>query len=147
MYYKVIKDDKIIDVLDEVVYLKYQEKHGRMIFCDKFEAQAIFSSDRESIWHEESLYNIPVSGYDTVRLEEIDEYEYRRLKVLNCGTVEDITDEFVMSLLVNGDTGLLEKSLRRLYISQKIDKNKVIELSGIYSIAEDGRNRILKKED
>lgn len=142
MYYKVIKDDKVIDVLDEVVYLKYQEKHGRMIFCDKFEAQAIFSSDRESIWHEESLYNIPVSGYDTVRLEEIDEYEYGRLKALNCGTVEDIVDEVVRSL-ADGNSPLLYNSLRRLYSRKEIDKNTVIKLCEQYKIAEDNKMSIL----
>lgn len=127
MYYKVIKDDKIIDVLDEVVYLKYQEKHGRMIFCDKFEAQAIFSSDRENIWHEESLYNIPVSGYDTVRLEEIDEYEYRQLKAFNGKTSEEVIDDFVAMLLDN-ETSILIDSLKRLYDNKRINEAKVVEL-------------------
>lgn len=101
MFYKVIKDNKVIDVLDRLVYLKYQSKHDRMIFCDESEAQAIFSSDRSFIWHEESLYDVPVSGYDTVRLEEIDEYEYKQLKVLNGKSPEEIIDLFVMSLIEN----------------------------------------------
>lgn len=101
MYYKVLKNDKVIDILtsDEIVFLCYQEKHDRMIFCDESKAQAIFSSDRKHIWHEESLYNIPVSGYDTVKLEEIDVYEYEQLKILNMKTPEEIIDAFVMSLL------------------------------------------------
>ena len=104
MYYKVIKDDKVIDVLDRIVYLNYQEKHNRMQFCDESVAQAIFSSDRKYIWHEESLYNIPVPGYDTVRLEEIDRYEYEQLKVLNGKTAQQIIDEYTMLLL---DTGVI----------------------------------------
>lgn len=99
MYYKVIKDDKVIDVLDRIVYLNYQEKHNRMQFCDESVAQAIFSSDRKYIWHEESLYNIPVPGYDTVRLEPIDEYEYNQLKILGLKTPEEIIDAFVLSLI------------------------------------------------
>lgn len=101
MYYKVLKDGKVIDVLtsDEIVFLCYQEKHDRMIFCDESEAQAIFSSDRKHIWHEESLYNIPVSGYDTVKLCEIDKYEYDQRKILGLQTPEEIIDAFVMSLL------------------------------------------------
>lgn len=102
MFYKVIKDDKVIDVLDRLVYLKWQPKHQRMIFCNENEAQAIFSSDRTHIWHEETLYNIPVSGYDTVRIEEIDEYEYLQLKMLCYKTPEEIIDAFVMSLLADG---------------------------------------------
>lgn len=143
MFYKVIKDDKVIDVLDELVFLKYQEKHDRMLFCDENEAQAIFSSDRKTIWHEETLYNLPVSGYDTVRIEEIDEYDYKRLKALNCGTVEDIIDKAVMSIVVDGDMVMLADSLKRLYTRQEIDEKKVIELCDVYKITEDSKNHVL----
>lgn len=101
MYYKVLKDDKVIDVLkdDEVVYLRYQDKHDRMVFCDESEAQAIFSSDRKHIWHEESLYNIPKDGFDTVRLEKIDVYEYEQLKLFNCKTITELIDMYTLQLI------------------------------------------------
>lgn len=102
MYYKVIKNNKVIDVLDRLVYLKYQKKHNRMVLCDKTEAQAFFSSDRKNIWHIETLYPIPVDGYDEVVLIEIDKYEYDRLKALNMKTPESIIDEFLLSLFENG---------------------------------------------
>lgn len=102
MYYKVIKDGRVIDVLDRLVYLKYQKKHNRMIFCDENDAQAIFSSDREHIWHTEGLYNIPVKGYDTVELIEIDKYEYGQLRMLNLKTPEEIIDEYTALLLSEG---------------------------------------------
>jgi hypothetical protein len=102
MFYKVIKNDKVIDVLDRLVFLKYQKKHNRMIFCDENEAQAIYSSDGEHIWHEESLYRIPVSGYDTVRIEEIDEHEYNQLKILNMKSPEQIIDELILDLISKG---------------------------------------------
>lgn len=98
-YFKVIKDGKVIDVLDEVFYLKYQPKHNIFVLCDENNAQAILSSDKDTIWHEETLYKMPVDGYDTVRLEKIDEYEYRQLKVLNGKTPEEIIDAFVLELL------------------------------------------------
>ena len=50
MFYKVVKDGKVVDVLDRLIYLKYQEKYDRMIFCDEEEAQAIYSSDGKHIW-------------------------------------------------------------------------------------------------
>lgn len=99
MYYKVLKDDKIIDVLDCLIYLKWQPKHKIMVLCKESEAQAILSSDKNTIWHEHTLYDIPVNGYDTVCLEEIDKYEYEKLKVLNLKTPEEIIDNFVMTLL------------------------------------------------
>ena len=102
MYYKVIKDNKVIDVLDHLIYLKYQPKHKTMILCDEDEAQAILSSDKNYIWHEKTLYNIPASGYDTVELVEIDSYEYRQLKTLNLKTPEEIIDEFLLNLIESG---------------------------------------------
>lgn len=97
MYYKVIYNDKVIDALDKLVYLKYQEKHNRMVFCNESEAQAILSSDGNEIWHVEGLYDVPVAGYDTVRIEEIDKYDYKQLKALNYKTIEDVIDIAVLS--------------------------------------------------
>ena len=102
MFYKVIKNGKVIDVLDIVIYLKYQPKHKRMILCEESEAQAILSSDKNTIWHEETLYRVPVAGYDTVRLIEIDEYEYKQLKILGGKTPEEIIDAFVLNLIQEG---------------------------------------------
>ena len=101
MYYKVLKNNKVIDVLDNLTYLKWEPKHKIMVLSDENEAQAILSSDKNTIWHEETLYRIPVSGFDTVKLEEIDEYEYKQLKMLNLSTPEAIIDEFLLTLLEN----------------------------------------------
>ena len=102
MFYKVMKDDKVIDVLDHLVYMKWQDKHQIMILCTEDEAQAILSSDKDTIWHEKTLYNIPVSGFDTVELVEIDEYEYKQLKALNMKTPEEIMDAVILLLLNEG---------------------------------------------
>lgn len=99
MYYKVIKNNKVIDVLDSLIYLRWEPKHKTMILSDENQAQAILSSDKNTIWHEKSLYKVPVSGYDTVEVFEVDEYEYKQLKMLNLKTPEEIIDSFVMSLL------------------------------------------------
>ena len=102
MFYKVIKNNKVIDVLDQVIYLKYLPKRKIMVLCDENEAQALLSSDQKTIWHEKTLYRIPVSGYDTVELVEIDEYEYKQLKVLQGKTPEQIIDEYNLLLLELG---------------------------------------------
>ena len=99
MYYKVLKNNKVIDVLDRLVFVKYQKKHGIMLVCDKSEAQAIMSSDGVYAWHVAGLYHIPADGYDTVELIEIDEYEYRQLKALNMKTPEEIIDAYTLLLL------------------------------------------------
>ena len=103
MFYKVIKDNKVIDVLDNLIYLKWEPKHKIMVLSGENEAQAILSSNKETIWHERTLYNVPVSGmFDTVDVVEIDEFEYKQLKVLNMKTPESIIDEYNLLLLEMG---------------------------------------------
>ena len=104
MYYKVIKNNKVIDVLDKLIYLKLEPKHKTMILTDENDAQAILSSDKNTIWHEESLYRVPVNeqDYDTVRLIEIDKYEYEQLRALNMKSPEAIIDEYNLLLLEMG---------------------------------------------
>jgi hypothetical protein len=102
MYYKILKDNKVIDVLDRLSFVRYQPKHEIMVACASDKAQAIVSSDGEYIWHIRGLYSIPVDGYDTVELVEIDEYEYRQLKMLNLKTPEEIIDEYTLLLLEGG---------------------------------------------
>lgn len=102
MYYKVLKDNKVIDVLDRLAFVKYQKKHGIMVACAESEAQAIISSNGEYIWHVVGLYSIPVKGYDTVEVQEIDEYEYKQLKVLNYKTPQEIIDAYTLSLFEGG---------------------------------------------
>ena len=104
-YYKVIKDNRVIDVLneEEIHYLKYSKKHERMFNASGIhEAQAIFSSTHEHIWHVNYLHEIPVKGYDTVELIEIDIYEYYQLKRLNGKTPEEIADSVILSLIEGG---------------------------------------------
>jgi hypothetical protein len=73
-----------------------------MLLSDLNEGQAILSSDGNTIWHVEGLYDLPVDGYDTVEIAEIDVYEFKKLKMLNGKTVEQITDEVILSLIESG---------------------------------------------
>lgn len=103
MFYKVLKNNKVVDVLDNLIYLKWESKHKIMVLSDEDDAQAILSSDKNTIWHEKTLYNVPVSGlFDTVEIVEIDEYEYKQLKALNMKSPESIIDEYNLLLLEMG---------------------------------------------
>lgn len=119
MFYKIIKDGKVVDVSDGLSFMRWQDKFRRMIYCGIEEAQAIQSSDGETIWHEISLAQIPVAGYDTVTAVPIDEREYRSLRALHLSVPEDIIDAFVLAL-VKGDVSVLEDSLSRLIASGEI---------------------------
>ena len=104
MYYKVIKDDKVIDVLDKLVYLKWEPDIKMMVLSDEDEAQAILSSGKEDVWHERTLYRIPEEAgfYETVMIFEIDEFEYRQLKMLNGKNLNEILDEYTLLLISEG---------------------------------------------
>lgn len=49
MYYKVIKNDEVVDVLNHILYIKYQEKHSLLLLCDITEAPGYFKF-RRKIW-------------------------------------------------------------------------------------------------
>jgi hypothetical protein len=102
MYYKVLKDNKVIDVLDHLSFVKYHVENQIMIACEQFEAQAIISSDGEYIWHVDGLYRIPIDGYETVELIEINRYEYKQLKILTLQSPEEIIDAYTLWLLEEG---------------------------------------------
>lgn len=102
MYYKVIKDSKVIDVLSVLIYVKYSLTLKRIILANIDNAQGILSSDEKQVWHLRGLYDIPVEGYDTVEIAEITKEEYHQWKALNGRTPEEIIDEYTLSLIEGG---------------------------------------------
>lgn len=104
MYYKVLKNNKVIDVLDNLIYLKWEPKHKTMILTCEDDAQAILSSSKDDIWHVKGFYKVPVDEpkFETVEIFEIDSFEYRKLKALNGKTAEQIADEVILSLIESG---------------------------------------------
>ena len=101
-YYKVLKDGKVIDVLNCIRYVKYNKKHNRMFNSEVCDAEAILSSNGKYAWHINTLLEIPADGYDTVELVPIDVYEYNNLKMMNGHTYEDIVDSVILSLIEGG---------------------------------------------
>lgn len=104
MYYKVLKNNKVIDVLDNLIYLKWEPKHKIMVLTGEDDAQAILSSSKDDVWHVKDFYKVPVDEpkFDEVELVEIDSFEFRQLKALNGKTATEIADEVILSLLESG---------------------------------------------
>lgn len=103
MYYKVIYKQRIIDVLSELKYVRYQLKHKILLLCPFEEAEGVLSSDRESAYHTYDVpHNFPVDIYPTVTLEEITEAEYKQLKRLHIMTPEEIIDAYTAELIETG---------------------------------------------
>lgn len=104
MYYKVLKNNKVIDVLDNLTYLKWEPKHKIMVLTDENDAQAILSSSKDDIWHIKGFYKVPVDEpkFETVELVEINKFEYEQLKMLNGKTPEEIIQEYTLLLISEG---------------------------------------------
>lgn len=102
MYYKLIKDGKVVDVINRLTTLKWQEKHNTMILCDPSVAQAVLGSDDNTIWCDSALCSEPINCYDIVDIVPIDKYEYDQLKIFSYRTLEEVLDEYTLRLINEG---------------------------------------------
>ena len=102
MYYKIIKNNKVIDVVSHLSYVKLSPKSGKMLLCTHADAQGILSSDNATVWHLQGFYEFPTGEYDTVSIVKIDKEEYSQLKALNGKTPQEIIDEYTLLLIEGG---------------------------------------------
>lgn len=102
MFFKIERNKKIIDLIENPSYVKYQKKHDVFLSCPESEAQGIISSDHNTIWHVDIYPSINRKDIDTVSMTEIDQYEYNQLYALNMKTPEEIIDAYTISLLEEG---------------------------------------------
>ncbi len=102
MFYKVIKNRNVIDVLSSIQFVKFQPKHRVLLLCNEEQAEGILSSNGDTAYHLSSLNPFPVDEFATVSLEKITEHEYNQLKKQHCMSVEEIIDEYTASLFEQG---------------------------------------------
>ena len=102
MFYKVLLNNNVVDLLDSLSFIKYDEARCRIVLCNNKAAQGIVSSDGNTIWHVRGFHTLSKPGYETVDLIEIDEAEYHKLKALNGKTPEEIIDEYTLYLIEGG---------------------------------------------
>jgi hypothetical protein len=102
MYYKIVKDSQVIDIIDNLLFIKYNTISHKIVFSNIEDAEGILSSDRKTAWHLRGLKALSAPGYDTVEAIEITKKEYHELKALNGKTPEEIIDEYTLSLIEGG---------------------------------------------
>ena len=102
MYYKVILNKNVIDVLDCLYYVKYQLKHKTLLYCEKQEAQGILSSNGTTAYHTSELLPFPVDLFPTVSIEPITKSEYDRLARLHLKSPEQIAEEVIQEMMERG---------------------------------------------
>lgn len=101
-YYKVMIDDRVVDVLTEILYVKCDKRHGDIFCCDDAShAEGFLSADRSTVYREQGM-PIGLKEFDTVTLVEIDKFEYNQLKALTLKTPQEIIDAYTLSLVEGG---------------------------------------------
>lgn len=77
--YKIIYNNQILDVLDQIQYVKYLPKTKYTILVDERQANGVISSNGSEIYHILGTKNTFADKKKSVQIEEIDKEEYDRL--------------------------------------------------------------------
>lgn len=108
MHYKIVKDNTIVDAMEEVNYVRQNLVNKVVISCRPEVANGIVSSDGSVIWHLEGCPQFVEGTFATVKLVEIDENEYNTIKeVLVDEEVVEENDERIRQPMT--ETVFLEK--------------------------------------
>ena len=99
MYYKVIRNDRVIDALDRLTYVRYDKRHDAIYLCEPTNADGFLSSDRSTCW---AVRQMLPSKFDLVDLVQIDKDEYLQLRALNMKTPQEIIDAYTLALIEGG---------------------------------------------
>lgn len=78
MYYKLMNNDIVIDILRKVCYVRYLSKSKRWVITDPQSAHGVRGSDQNTIYLLEGRICNYEGNLQVVRLEEISEEEYQR---------------------------------------------------------------------
>lgn len=80
-YYKFISNGKIIDAVEEPVWVK-QDSKGRIVRCGVTEAVGVLSSDMSTVLHISGAKEFDGDTFDEISIADITADEYEELKVL-----------------------------------------------------------------
>ncbi len=101
MYFKVVYNGSVLDVLDTLRFVRYDARHNNIIGCDEEYAEGFLSSDRTKAYRIEGMA-INGKEFDTVVLVRIDKAEYDAIKPFRGQTKEEIIDEYNKMLIEMG---------------------------------------------
>lgn len=126
-YYKIIKNNLIIDVND--VFLCYLQKHKKIVKCDLKCAQLIQSSDEKTFYTADWLCPLPKwASHEKVQAELISEEEYLQLK-------EQLQLDKTIAVPVLKQEDIEEGEVEELPVEELMSANemrrKILELENI----------------
>ena len=81
MYFKIIYNALVIDILDSVQYVRWLKRGKKFVKTEMTSANGILASDGINIYHVEEMPDFDGMGnYKTVHMLQIEKEEYDRLK-------------------------------------------------------------------
>lgn len=101
MYYKVMHNNRVIDILDNPVYIRYDKRHDSVVVTDRDHAEGFLSSDRIHCWRVVSMKDNG-GHFEIVEVAQIDKYEYEQLKIFGMKSPQDIIDAYTLTLIEGG---------------------------------------------
>lgn len=106
MFYKVVKDSVIVDAMEKVVFVRQNIVNKVVIVCPAEFSNGIVSSDGSTVWHLEGQPEFVEGTFETVKLVEINETEYNKIKEVLVDE-ESVEDEQIREPMTT--TEVLEK--------------------------------------
>lgn len=118
MFYKVVYNNMVIDLLDDVCYVRYLTGQKRSVVTDRGSAHGILSSDHNTVYHLAGRPYLFEDDTKTVYLEQVDEATYKVLKdqmMYQQSQQADLQNRVEnLEGLVNEQNELLKKLLEKL---------------------------------
>lgn len=118
MYYKLMSNDIVIDLLNKVQYVRYLPKSKRWVATDKQSAHGVIGSNQNVIYHIQGTSCPCEEPLEHVIIMEITEEEYKHFAeetALRLKEKEELTNRInSLEKALNKQTSLLEALLAKL---------------------------------
>lgn len=101
MYYKVVKNNKVLDLLTRIETVRFSKRNGFIIRCLPDRSEGFMSSDYQRVYKTPQMLDNGMN-WTVVDLVEIDEHEYNQLKMLNGKSPQEIIDAYTLTLMEEG---------------------------------------------
>ena len=116
---KIMKNNLIIDVCPKTILLRYLPELKRFIITDKFSANAILGSDKNTTYHIKNTDDNVEGKMESVIYEEITEEEYKKLTTEMVAKTNSETENLKnevndLKKMINQQNELIEKLIAKL---------------------------------
>lgn len=124
--YKVIYNDVLIDLMEEIKYARYLTKAGHAVVTDRTSANCIFGSDGITLYHVKGFPFPTGKTLKTVTITKISEIEYKKLQ-----------EEFNLNSTSIVDRGVINLKQKKVKECRELCNKRILE--GIRVWLSDGK--------